>query len=146
MLRTPSANDTFGCQPSSVLILVMSAQVQSGSPGRLSMCTVSVAPSNRTSSLTLTGAPVSVNELVRLLGVTETVHIDKRPGEPDCTWADITKIRTELGWQPKVSFADGVRSMLDHIDYWRDAPVWTVDGIAEATRDWFRQLSPSEVS
>ena len=93
-----------------------------------------------------TGAPVSVNELVRLLGATETVHIDKRPGEPDCTWADITKIRTELGWQPKVSFADGVRIMLDHIDYWRDAPVWTVDGIAEATRDWFRQLSPSEVS
>jgi UDP-glucose 4-epimerase len=74
------------------------------------------------------------------------VHIDKRPGEPDCTWADISKITSELGWQPKVSFADGVRIMLDHIDYWRDAPVWTVDGIAEATRDWFRQLSPSEVT
>ena len=93
-----------------------------------------------------TGAPVSVNELVRLLGATEIVHIDKRPGEPDCTWADISKIRNELGWQPKVSFAEGVRIMLEHIDYWRDAPVWTVEGIAEATRDWFRQLSLSEVS
>jgi UDP-glucose 4-epimerase len=92
-----------------------------------------------------TGAPVSVNELVRLLGASETVHIDKRPGEPDCTWADISKIRSELGWEPKVSIADGARIMLEHIDYWRDAPVWTVDGIAEATRDWFRQLSPSEV-
>jgi UDP-glucose 4-epimerase len=93
-----------------------------------------------------TGAPVSVNELVRLLGARETVHIDKRPGEPDCTWADITKITTELGWHPKVSFADGVAIMLQNIDYWRDAPVWTADGIAEATKDWFRQLSPSEVA
>lgn len=93
-----------------------------------------------------TGAPVSVNELVRLLGARETVHIDKRPGEPDCTWADIAKIATELGWRPRVSFAEGVAVMLQNIDYWRDAPVWTVDGIAEATRDWFRQLSPSEVA
>lgn len=93
-----------------------------------------------------TGAPVSVNELVRLLGARETVHIEKRPGEPDCTWADITKITSELGWSPKVRFADGVAIMLQNIDYWRDAPVWTVDGIAEATRDWFRHLSPSEVA
>ncbi len=79
------------------------------------------------------GNPVSVNELVRLLGSPPTVHIPKRPGEPDCTWADITKIRHELGWQPKVSFADGVRVMLQNIDYWRDAPVWTASRIAEAT-------------
>jgi UDP-glucose 4-epimerase len=93
-----------------------------------------------------TGVPVSVNELVRLLGARERVHIAKRPGEPDCTWADIAKITTELGWQPKVSIAEGVAVMLQNIDYWRDAPVWTVDGIADATRDWFRQLSPSEVA
>ena len=38
--------------------------------------------------------PVSVNELVRLLGSPPTVAIfPKRPGEPDCTWADIGKIR-----------------------------------------------------
>src|SRR6516162_10043101 len=58
------------------------------------------------------GCPVSVNELVRLLGSPVTVHIPKRPGEPDCTWADITKIRNELGWEPKVALADGVRTML----------------------------------
>src|SRR6516225_6563584 len=86
------------------------------------------------------GEPASVNELVRLLGAPATVHIAKRPGEPECTWADITKIRTELGWKPKVSFAEGVRIMIDNIEYWRDAPVWTVDRIAEATSDWFRHL------
>jgi UDP-glucose 4-epimerase len=86
------------------------------------------------------GRPVSVNELVRLLGSPPSVHIPKRPGEPDCTWADISKIRRELGWQPKVHFADGVRQMRDNIDYWRDAPVWTVSRIADATKDWFRFL------
>ena len=91
-----------------------------------------------------TGEPVSINELVRLLGPSATVHVAKRPGEPDCTSADIIKIRAELGWSPKVGFGDGVRVMLDNIDYWRDAPVWTVDGIAEATRGWFRHLGTSE--
>ncbi len=86
------------------------------------------------------GHPVSVNELVRLLGSPPVVHIPKRPGEPDCTWADISKIRRELGWEPKIGFAEGVRVMREHIDYWRDAPVWTVSRIAEATSDWFRFL------
>jgi UDP-glucose 4-epimerase len=86
------------------------------------------------------GKPTSVNELVRLLGAPPTVHIPKRPGEPDCTWADITKIGTELGWKPQVSVDAGVRIMLDSIDYWRDAPVWTTERIAEATSDWFRHL------
>src|SRR4029077_12946684 len=31
--------------------------------------------------------PVSINRLVRLLGDRETVHIPKRPGEPDRTFA-----------------------------------------------------------
>jgi len=92
------------------------------------------------------GEPASVNELVRLLGAPATVHIAKRPGEPECTWADITKIGTELGWKPKVSFAEGVRIMIDNIEYWRDAPVWTVEGIDEATRDWFRHLGASEAN
>jgi UDP-glucose 4-epimerase len=84
--------------------------------------------------------PASVNELVRLLGSPPTVHIPSRPGEPDCTWADTAKIRSEIGWAPRVSFADGVRVMLENIDYWRDAPVWTPKRIDEATSDWFRYL------
>jgi UDP-glucose 4-epimerase len=92
------------------------------------------------------GKPVSVNELVRLLGSPPSVHIPKRPGEPDCTWADISKIRAELGWEPKVGFADGVRIMRDNINYWRDAPVWTASRIAEATSDWFRFLGKEKGS
>ncbi|MDQ2105851.1 SDR family oxidoreductase [Azospirillum isscasi] len=84
------------------------------------------------------GGTVSVNRLVELLGAEQVVHIPKRPGEPDCTFADIAKITAELGWAPKVSIEDGVAQLLRHIDLWRDAPVWTADSIAEATEDWFR--------
>jgi UDP-glucose 4-epimerase len=90
------------------------------------------------------GKPVSINEVVAQLGSPPCVHIQKRPGEPDCTWADITKIHNELGWQPKVSLAEGVRIMRENIDYWRDAPVWTVSSIAEATADWHKFLGNSE--
>lgn len=85
------------------------------------------------------GSTYSVNCLVELLGG-EVTSIPKRPGEPDCTLADISKIRRLLGWGPKVPFEDGVRIMLDNIDYWRQAPVWTPESITEATRDWFRYL------
>jgi UDP-glucose 4-epimerase len=86
------------------------------------------------------GRPVSVNELVRELGSPATVAIPKRPGEPDCTWADIGKIRADLGWEPKVGFAQGVAIMRQNIEHWRDAPVWTAERIADATADWFQFL------
>jgi UDP-glucose 4-epimerase len=86
------------------------------------------------------GNPQPVNRLVELLGGS-VVHVPARPGEPDCTWADISKIRRELGWEPRVSFEDGVAEMLRHIDYWRDAPVWDAISIGRATQSWFAALS-----
>jgi len=88
------------------------------------------------------GGTYSVNRLVELLGG-EVVHVPKRPGEPDCTLADITKIGAALGWAPKVTFEEGVKAMLTHIEHWRAAPVWTPSSIEEATRDWFSFLSPA---
>jgi UDP-glucose 4-epimerase len=86
------------------------------------------------------GKPQSVNRLVELLGG-PVVHIPKRPGEPDCTFADITKIRSDLDWQPKVSFEEGVGRIVAQIDYWRDAPLWEPASIAKATEGWFKALS-----
>jgi len=86
------------------------------------------------------GKPQSVNRLVELLSG-EVTHIPKRPGEPDCTWADIAKITRELGWRPTVPFEDGVRRVLAEIDYWRDAPLWDPASIAAATKTWFDALS-----
>ncbi|MDP1536691.1 MAG: GDP-mannose 4,6-dehydratase [Burkholderiales bacterium] len=87
------------------------------------------------------GKPQSVNRLVELLGG-ETTYIPKRPGEPDCTWADITRITTELGWKPQVSFEEGVANIVANIDYWRNAPLWDPDSIAQATRTWFEFMAP----
>jgi UDP-glucose 4-epimerase len=86
------------------------------------------------------GNTYSVNRLVELLGG-EVVRIPKRPGEPDCTFADTAKIRRLLGWAPRVSFEEGVKVLLDNIEAWRTAPVWTPESIREATEDWFKYLS-----
>ena len=51
------------------------------------------------------------------------------------------KAKRELGWEPKVPIEDGISEILKHIDYWKDAPVWSPDSIAVATKDWFRYLS-----
>ena len=85
------------------------------------------------------GGTYSVNRLVELLGG-DVVYIPKRPGEPDCTFADTTKIENMLGWKAKVSLEEGVKNILDNIDYWREAPVWTPDTINDATKDWFKYL------
>ncbi|MFH1760399.1 MAG: SDR family oxidoreductase [bacterium] len=85
------------------------------------------------------GDTFSVNRLVELLQG-DKIHIPKRPGEPDCTFADITKITKKLDWQPGVNFEQGVKTMLENIDYWRRAPIWDERSIAEETKDWFKYL------
>ena len=85
------------------------------------------------------GNPVSVNRLVELLDG-PVVHIPKRPGEPDVTHADISKIHRDLDWYPEIDVAEGVGRMLEHIDYWREAPLWNTETISQATKTWFEYL------
>ena len=86
------------------------------------------------------GNPQSVNRLVELIGG-KVVYIPKRPGEPDVTWADISKIKRDLGWQPRIGFGEGVAAMMLEIENWRDAPLWDPDSIKQATRTWFEALA-----
>ncbi|MDR3623833.1 MAG: SDR family oxidoreductase [Chlamydiales bacterium] len=85
----------------------------------------------------------SVNRLVELLGG-DVVYIPKRPGEPDCTFADVSKIQAELGWKASISFEEGIKKMLEHIDEFRDAPLWDPESIKVATASWFRYLDPKK--
>ena len=89
------------------------------------------------------GNPQSVNKLVELLGG-PVVWLPKRPGEPDCTYADISKISKDLAWRPNVAFEAGVTTILEHIDYWRDAPLWDENSINKATKTWFDVLKARE--
>jgi UDP-glucose 4-epimerase len=103
---------------------------------------IAAAKSNKSSEIYNIGSgkTISINKLVELLGG-EKIHIPKRPGEPDCTYADITKTIKELEWTPEISIEEGVKKVLKNIDYWRNAPVWTPDLINDATKDWFKYLS-----
>ena len=85
------------------------------------------------------GKPVSVMEVVRLLKCNH-VFIPKRPGEPEITHADVTKIYDQLGWTPEISIEQGVEKILSEIDYWKEAVVWKPETIAKATQDWFEYL------
>jgi len=89
------------------------------------------------------GQTYAVNRLVDLLGG-EKSYIPRRPGEPDCTFADMSKVNRMTGWTPSVSLEAGVARMLEVIDDWRDAPLWDEKSIASATADWFKHLGHTQ--
>jgi UDP-glucose 4-epimerase len=85
------------------------------------------------------GQTISVNKIVNLLGG-KKIYIKKRPGEPECTFADIRRIKRKLKWKPKIKIEKGIKLLISNINYWKKAPVWTPNMIQKATRDWFKYL------
>lgn len=86
------------------------------------------------------GNPRKVIELANMISDDEIYFIPKRPGEPDVTFADISRIREDLGWEPLFSLEEGLIRVLESSSDWKNAPVWTPEKIALATSDWFRFL------
>tara|TARA_B100000780_G_scaffold267926_1_gene225422 strand:+ start:134 stop:1132 length:999 start_codon:yes stop_codon:yes gene_type:complete len=86
------------------------------------------------------GKPQSVNKLIKILNPIGRIDIPKRPGEPSITYANITKIKKDLNWKPKISFEEGVSKILENIDYWKNAPLWDKNNIKETTKLWFKYL------
>lgn len=83
------------------------------------------------------GKPQSINYLIKLLKYGKKIFIKTRPGEPYITHADISKIKKDLKWKPKITFAQGIKKILEQKNYWLDAPLWTVKKIQKATKNWF---------
>lgn len=59
------------------------------------------------------GKPYSVNQLFKIIQELTAKNIkpeylELRPGDVRKTYADITKARKELGWQPKINFKQGL--------------------------------------
>ena len=86
------------------------------------------------------GKEISVNSIANMIS-SNKVYIPKRPGEPNRSLADISKIKSELNWKPKIDIEDGVKMLIKNINQWKGAPVWTPDSIAKATKEWFDFLS-----
>ena len=85
------------------------------------------------------GKTVSVNKIVDLLGG-KYISIPKRPGEPKSTFADISKILKKTNWKPEIKIEKGIKIMLNNINYWKNAPLWSKNKIKSATKNWFKYL------
>ena len=85
------------------------------------------------------GTTVSVMTLAKKLS-DKFIFIPKRPGEPDSTFADISKIKKNYKWKPKIDINKGISLVLKNIDDWKNAKLWTKNSIAKATVDWFKYL------
>lgn len=85
------------------------------------------------------GKETSVNKIAEIIGE-KKINVPKRPGEPDRSHADITKIKKKLNWKPRISIQFGIKELLKNIDNWSDAPVWTPSLIRKATKTWFKLL------
>ena len=64
------------------------------------------------------GHPYSTVDMVRLLEAAFELRskvelLPKQPGDVDATFADISRARNELGWEPKTSLTDGLRMFRD---------------------------------
>ena len=57
------------------------------------------------------GTSISVKELADMISPNQIVTA-ARKGDAEATLADISRIRATLGWEPKVSFADGLKELL----------------------------------
>ncbi len=86
-----------------------------------------------------TGTPITVNRIAKIIGG-ETVHIPERGGEPRCIYADSSRL-ARLGWHPKTTIEEGLALMMENLDYWKDAKVFTADGIQEETNEWQKRLT-----
>jgi len=89
------------------------------------------------------GRTVSVNKIVSLLEG-KKIKIPKRPGEPDITFADISNIKKKVNWKPKISIEKGIKKLLENIDDFSSAPIWTPKKISNATKTWFKYLSKAK--
>tara|TARA_Y100000590_G_C15746799_1_gene1022414 strand:- start:6712 stop:7704 length:993 start_codon:yes stop_codon:yes gene_type:complete len=102
---------------------------------------ISAAKSNLSAEIINIGSGEtnSVNEIVKFLN-SKSINIPKRPGEPDRTWASITKAKKILNWKPKIKLEQGIVKMIENIDYWKNAPLWDEKSIEKATKSWFKYL------
>jgi len=48
--------------------------------------------------------------------------IEKNPADADANWADVTKAKELLGWEPKVSLDEGIANL---VNWYMEQRAWT---------------------
>ena len=56
------------------------------------------------------GKETSINQIARIIGG-EKIFIPKRPNEPTRSCANISKIKKDISWKPKISINEGVKKL-----------------------------------
>ena len=54
--------------------------------------------------------------------------------------ANNSKAKKILQWKPEMTFEAGIKEMLNDINRWKNAPLWTPKKIKKATKTWFKFL------
>jgi len=85
------------------------------------------------------GKESSVNLIANIIGGRK-VYVPKRPGETRRSLANISKIKKELNWKPKIKIKKGLEMLLSDISRWKEAKVWTVKKIKKDNKNWFKNL------
>ena len=85
------------------------------------------------------GKPNSINKLADLIEG-KKFFLPSRPGEPKITCANISKIKKNLKWSPKISFEKGVYELLENIETWDNAPLWEKHSIKKEQELWMKYL------
>jgi UDP-glucose 4-epimerase len=86
------------------------------------------------------GKETSVNLIADILGGNK-VSVPKRPAETERSIANISKIRKDLNWQPKITIDEGVKMLIKDINNWKEAKVCTPEKIEEEIKNWSKYLS-----
>ena len=86
------------------------------------------------------GKETSVNLIADIIGGNK-VSVPKRPGETERSIANISKIRKDLNWQPKITIVEGVKMLIKDINNWKEAKVCTPEKIEEEIKNWSKYLS-----
>lgn len=81
----------------------------------------------------------NINKLASLIS-DKKINIPDRPGEARRSCAVIHKIKKDLKWKAKVKLNSGINYVLQNIEHWKKAPLWTKKNINIATKEWFKIL------
>lgn len=58
------------------------------------------------------GTNISIKEIADLIS-SQQVHLARRTGDAEVTLADISRIKSLLSWKPQISFAEGLKLLLE---------------------------------